>query len=117
MGRLYSSGYNDGINFESRTLMKEDLSEVRYDDALNSSPTRSVYTLPSKLSGNEPKFIAEYFDYYKTKRGYHPRSVHSNSAWSVFNQLAVANSPLSLFLGEIVQPLLVTRTKLSCAIF
>ena len=117
MSRLYSSGYDDGINFEGRTLMKEDLSEVRYDDALNSSPTRSIYTLPFKLSGNEPKFIAEYFDYYKTKRGYHPRSVNSNSAWSVFNQLAVANSPLSLFLGEIVQPVLVIQGQNSHALF
>lgn len=97
--------------------MKEDLSKVRYDDALNSSPTRSVYTLPFKLSGSEPKFIAEYFDYYKTKRGYHPRSVNSNSAWSVFNQLAVANSPLSLFLGEIVQPVLVIQGQNSHALF
>lgn len=117
MSRLYSSGYDDGINFEGRTLMKEDLSEVRYDDALNSSPTRSIYTLPFKLSGNEPKFIAEYFDYYKTKRGYHPRSVNSNSAWSVFNQLAVANSPLSLFLGEIIQPVLVIQGQNSHALF
>lgn len=109
MSRLYSSGYNGEVNFEGRAMMREDLSEVRYDDALNSSPTRSAHTLPSKLSRNEPKFIADYFDYYKTKRGYHPRSVYSNSAWGVFNQLAVANSPLSPFLGEISQPVLVIQ--------
>lgn len=117
MSRLYGSGYNDSVNFDGRALMKEDLSEVRYEDALRSAPTRSAYTLPSKLSGNEPKFIAEYFDYYKTKRGYHPRSVYSNSAWSAYNQLAVANFSLSPFLGEITQPVLVIQGQNSHSLF
>ena len=38
--------------------------------------------LPDSITGEEPQFVKDYFDYYKTNRGFHVRSINSNGAWS-----------------------------------
>ena len=65
-------------------------------------------TLPEKLKGNEPQFVADYFDYYKTPRGFHPRSINSNSAWNATNPWSFMNMPLLTYIKEISpRPLLI----------
>jgi hypothetical protein len=47
--------------------------------------------LPEKLTGNESQFVKEYFDYYKTTRGFHPRAFNSNTSWTATTPLAIIN--------------------------
>jgi uncharacterized protein len=57
--------------------------------------------LPEKLTGNEPQFVKEYFDYYRTPRGFHPRSLNSNSGWTTTNAISFMNTPLLTYIKEI----------------
>lgn len=101
MTRVMSKGYNDVVTLEQRTKTLEQLGEQRWKDAENGTPARSTNNLPEKLTGNEPKFIAEYQNYYKTPRGFHPRSINSNSAWTATNPLSFMNMPLLTYVKEI----------------
>lgn len=101
MTRVMSKGYNDSMTLEERTKMLERLSQQRWDDAKKGTPTNGPRNLPEKLVGNEPQFVVDYFDYYRTNRGFHPNSVNSNGAWLLTNPLSFMNMPLLTYLKEI----------------
>ena len=61
----------------------------------------STNNLPEKLTGNEPQFVVDYFNYYKTARGFHPRSINSNGAWTATNPWSFMNMPLLTYIKEI----------------
>jgi fermentation-respiration switch protein FrsA (DUF1100 family) len=79
----------------------EQLSEQRWKDAENETPTLAPKGLPDKIEGNDPQFVKDYFDYYKTERGFHPRSLNSNSSWTVTNPLSFMNMPILTYVKEI----------------
>lgn len=53
------------------------------------------------MQGDEPQFVKEYFDYYKTPRGFHSRSLNSNSAWTATTPISFMNMPLLTYIKEI----------------
>ena len=53
------------------------------------------------LPENAPFFVKDYYDYYKTSRGYHPRSLNSNEGWNVTSALPFLNMPLLQYSHEI----------------
>lgn len=57
--------------------------------------------MPDSLPDDTPFFMKDYFDYYKTKRGYHVRSLNSNEGWNVTNSLSFMNMPILRYAGEI----------------
>lgn len=101
MTRVMSKGYNDSTTLEQRTKMLEDLSQQRWKDAENGKPGDGPRNLPEKLKGDEPQFVVDYFNYYRTPRGFHPNSVNSNGAWLVTNPLSFMNMPLLSYIKEI----------------
>lgn len=101
MSRVMANGYYDKLTTEERTKMLEQLSEQRWTDAEKGTPTPGNRNLPEKLEGNEPQFVKEYFDYYRTPRGFHPRSLNSNGAWNITNPLSFMNMPLLTYIKEI----------------
>lgn len=108
MTRVMSKGYFDKQTLEQRTALLEKLSEQRWVDAEKNETTPGPAGLPSKLNGDEPLFVKQYFDYYKTKRGFHPRSINSNSSWTVTNPLSFMNMPILTYIKEISpRPLLI----------
>jgi fermentation-respiration switch protein FrsA (DUF1100 family) len=99
MSRLMARGYNDKVTLEERTSTLEQLSRQRWDDAAKGSP---AYGPPmNELKGGEAQFLVDYHDYYKTPRGFHPRSVNSNGSWTVTNPLSFMNMPLLTYIKEI----------------
>lgn len=71
-------------------------------------PALSSLGLPDALSGEEPQFVQEYFDYYKTERGFHPRSINSNGYWTITSPISLMNMPILTYIEEISpRPLLV----------
>lgn len=48
-----------------------------------------------------PFFVKDYHDYYKTPRGYHPRSLNSTGGWNVTSPLSLLNAKLLAYAGEI----------------
>lgn len=99
MTRLMSKGYNDSVTLEQRTQMLEQLGRQRWQDAEKNAPTYGPVSL--ELKGDEPQFIVEYADYYKTKRGFHPRAVNSNAAWTLTTPLSFMNMPILSYIKEI----------------
>ncbi|HEY9247499.1 MAG TPA: alpha/beta hydrolase [Rariglobus sp.] len=99
MTRVMSKGYNDSVTLAQRTQMLEQMSQQRWADAEKGSPTYGPGM--NELKGGEPQFLVDYHDYYKTPRGFHPRAVNSNGAWSVTNPLSFMNMPILTYIAEI----------------
>lgn len=101
MSRVISKGYNDVVTPEQRTKTLEDLSQQRWKDAENGDMAYPAAHLPEKLTGKEPQFVVDYFNYYKTSRGYHERSVNSTKGWRLTSALSFMNMPLLTYIREI----------------
>ena len=100
MSRVMSNGYNDSTTKKQRSAALEQLSQQRWQDAEAGKPALGPVSL--ELKGGEPQFVQEYAAYYKsTKRGFHPRAINSNSAWTITNPLSFMNMPLLSYIDEI----------------
>lgn len=107
MTRVMSKGYNDSVTLEQRTQMLEQLGEQRWKDAEAGKFSYGT-KLNGDLKGNEPQFVKNYFDYYRTPRGYHERSVNSTGSWTATNPLSFMNMPILSYIKEISpRPLLI----------
>lgn len=108
MARVMAKGYFDSMTAEDRSKLLDQLAEQRWTDAEKGESALAPQGLPSELTGDEPQFVAEYFDYYKTPRGFHPRSINSNGSWTATTALSFMNMPLLTYIGEISpRPILV----------
>ena len=101
MSRVMANGYFDSLTPEQRAETLEQLGQQRWKDAEQGTYAASTNNLPEKLKGNEPPFVADYFNYYKTARGFHPRSINSNGAWTATNAWSFMNMPLLTYIKEI----------------
>jgi fermentation-respiration switch protein FrsA (DUF1100 family) len=101
MSRVMAKGYFDKLTLDERTKLLEQLSGQRWADAEKGTPAPSTNNLPEKLQGNEPPFVVDYFNYYKTPRGFHPNSINSNGAWTATSPLSFMNMPLLTYIKEI----------------
>lgn len=101
MSRVMAKGYYDKLPLEERTQMLEKMSLQRTEDAKKGSPTLGSRILPEKLQGNEPQFVVDYFNYYRTPRGFHPRSLNSNGAFTATTAISFMNMPLLTYIKEI----------------
>lgn len=101
MSRVNAKGYYDKMTIEERTKALEWLSDQRWKDAENGTPAPSTNNLPEKLLGGEPQFVVDYFNYYKTPRGFHPRSINSAGAWTATTPMSLMNMPLLTYIKEI----------------
>ena len=101
MSRVNAKGYFDSTTPEQRTQMLEQMSQQRWVDAENGTAALSGVGLPSEIKGDEPEFVQGYFNYYKTDRGFHPRSINSNSSWTVTTPISLMNMPIMSYINEI----------------
>jgi fermentation-respiration switch protein FrsA (DUF1100 family) len=101
MSRVNAKGYFDSTTPEQRTQMLEQMSQQRWEDAENGEPALTPNGLPDSLTGEEPQFVKDYFDYYKTERGFHPRSINSNSSWTITTPISLMNMPILTYIDEI----------------
>lgn len=101
MTRVNANGYFDS----------EDTSDARFEKKKAMSAQRTVdykngtYALAGgvvdPLPEDAPQFVKDYYAYYKTERGYHPRSLNSNSGWNVTSSLSFMNMPILQYSHEI----------------
>lgn len=92
MTRVAAKGYNDSIDENARYEMLKQLNNQRTQDYKNGTYA-GADGLPEKLTGQEPQFVQDYFNYYKTPRGFHPRSINSNGKWNTTSSLGLINQP------------------------
>lgn len=101
MTRVMSKGYNDSVKPEQRTKTLEALGQQRWEDFEAGKPADGPRNLPETLKGDELQFVKEYFDYYRTPRGFHVNSLNSNGAWLVTNPISFMNMPILSYVKEI----------------
>ncbi|MFD1604435.1 alpha/beta hydrolase [Flavobacterium artemisiae] len=101
MTRVMSKGYNDVVTSEQRTKNLEQLGLQRWKDAESGNFASSANNLPEKITGSEQQFVKEYFDYYKTPRGFHVRSINSNASWTATMPISFMNMPILSYIKEI----------------
>lgn len=106
MSRVNANGYFDSMDAKARYKLKESLNTQRTKDFKNGTFAKAD-GLPQKLSGDEPQFIKDYFDYYKTPRGFHSRSINSNGNWNLTSSLSFINMPILAYSSEIQSPVLI----------
>lgn len=99
MSRVMSKGYNDTVTLQERTAMLEKLGQQRWKDAERGAS--ELGPVMNEIKGGEPQFLVDYADYYKKPRGFHPRSINSNSSWTLTNPLSFVNFPLLSYIKEI----------------
>lgn len=110
MSRVTANGYfdfdKDAATIASeRQANREALNRQRTADYKAGSYTRAggVVEDPSTF----PQFVKDYYAYYKTKRGYHKRSLNSNAGWNATSALSFMNMPLLCYSKEIQTPVLI----------
>ncbi len=106
MTRVAAKGYNDSIDENARYEMLKQLNNQRTKDYKNGTYA-GADGLPEKLTGQEPQFVQDYFNYYKTPRGFHSRSINSNGKWNTTSSLGLINQPALQRSGEIRNAVLV----------
>ncbi len=107
MTRVSAKGYFDEADSpEARFEMKKALNAQRTEDYRN-----GTYALAGgvvdPLPEDAPFFVKDYYDYYKTDRGYHVRSLNSNSGWNMTSSLSFINMPILAYSDEIQSAVLV----------
>ena len=100
MTRVMSKGYSDAVTLEQRTKMLEQLGQQRWKDAENGTFAYGPEGNKA-LKGDEPQFLKDYYDYYRTKRGFHKRSVNSGNSWTATTPLSFMNMPILTYIKEI----------------
>ncbi len=101
MTRVNAKGYFDN----------DDSEEARYaaKQALNAQRIKDYKAGSYELGGgvvdplpeDAPFFVKDYYDYYKTPRGYHARSLNSNDGWNKTSSLSFINMPILTYSNEI----------------
>ncbi len=106
MTRVSAKGYNDSIDENTRFEIKQSLNKQRIED-FKSGKYKGADGLPEKLTGKEPQFVKDYWEYYKTKRGFHSRSINSNGKWNITSSISLINQPILNYASEIKSAVLV----------
>ena len=101
MSRVSQNGYHDdGDSKEARNEMRKALAEQRLKDYQSGSYERAggvVDPMPEEAAW----YFKQYHAYYKTKRGYHERSLNSNEGWNKTSSLPWLNAGFLKFINEI----------------
>lgn len=116
MSRVTANGYFDAMDEDQRYQMKEQLNAQRTVDYKNGTYALAG-GLPDEVPENAPFFLKDYFDYYKTKRGYHARSLNSNGGWNVTSSLSFANMPIHCYASEIRNAVLIIHGEKAHSVY
>lgn len=108
ISRCTANGYYDEAdNAASRRQMRKSLNAQRSLDIKNGRYERTI--MNPEPTDDAPQFMKDYFDYYKTRRGYHPRSINSGQGWNVTSNLSFLNAPILAYADEIESAVLLVH--------
>lgn len=101
MTRVNAKGYFDAADSaDARYETKKALNAQRTEDYKNGTYARAGGVV-DPLPEDAPFFVKDYYDYYKTERGYTERSLNSNDGWNVTSSLSFLNMPILHYSSEI----------------
>lgn len=100
MSRVNANGYFDAMDADARYELKKTLNAQRTRDYKNGTFARAGGVV-DPLPEDAPFFVKDYYDYYKTERGYSERSLNSNEGWNTTSALSFINMPILSYSDEI----------------
>ena len=100
MSRVNANGYFDVMDADARYELKKTLNAQRTKDYKNGTFARAGGVV-DPLPEDAPFFVKDYYDYYKTERGYSERSLNSNEGWNTTSALSFINMPILNYSDEI----------------
>ncbi|MCI8933745.1 MAG: alpha/beta hydrolase [Clostridiaceae bacterium] len=106
MSRVNANGYFDAeASEEARYAKRKTLNAQRITDYKNGEYALGGVADP--LPEDASSFVKDYYDYYKTPRGYHPRPLNSNGGWNITGCMSFLNQPILAYTDEIRSAVLV----------
>ena len=107
MSRIAAKGYFDEQDSpEARQAQRRAYADQRTRDYAAGTYERAGGVV-DPLPEDAPFFVRDYYDYYKTPRGYHPRSLNSNEGWNVIGTMSFLNQPILAYTDEIENAVMV----------
>ena len=109
MTRVNANGYYDSEDSpEQRNAKRKAMAEQRTADYRSGSYTRAGGVV-DPLPDDAPLFVKEYYDYYKTPRGYHERSGNSTDGWNITSSLPFMNFKFFEYAGELESAVMIVH--------
>ena len=106
MSRIAGNGYFDGADSDdARYNARVAINAQRTADYKAGGYARAGGVV-DPLPDDAPEFVKDYYAYYKTDRGYHPRSLNSNAGWATTASTSLMNTRLFTYAREIRTPVL-----------
>ncbi|MET8981471.1 alpha/beta hydrolase [Streptomyces sp. NPDC004539] len=121
MSRSMSRSYQDSYTPEQRHEVVDHLSRQRWADVDSGTFARGLHEVPFDEDGHlitagtlfpetlpeDPNpVLARFFEYYRTERGSHPRSINSTTAWTATTPQAFFAFPLMANIDLLTRPAL-----------
>ena len=107
MCRVNGNGYFDENDSEEARYAARKAMAAERTKAARSGKLTQAGGVVDPLPADAPQFVKDYYDYYKTSRGYHPRSGNSNDGWHTFGCQAYSNARFLYYINEIRSAVLI----------
>ena len=107
MTRVNANGYFDSEDSEEARYEKRAAMCAQRLEDLRNGEYKLGGGVVDPLPEDAPYFVKDYYDYYKTDRGYHERSLNSNGGWNVIGCESFVNQPILQYSNEIRSAVLI----------
>ncbi len=109
MTRVTANGYFDADNSaEKRNAARAVMATQRTEDCRRGAYKRAGGVV-DPLPEDAPQFVKDYYDYYKTPRGYHERSGNSTDGWNATSALPFMNFKFYDYADELESAVLIVH--------
>ena len=106
MSRIAREGYFGSADSEEARNAQRQAWAAQRTEEYRTGDYKRAGGVVDPLPDDAPWFVKDYHDYYKTQRGYHPRSGNSTDGWNITGTMSFLNQPLLDMAGEIKTPVL-----------
>ncbi len=107
MSRIAAKGYFDSYDSEEARMEQRKAFAAQRTADYKAGFYKRAGGVVDPLPEDAPFFVKDYYDYYKTERGYHPRSLNSNDGWNIIGTMSFINQPLLAYASEIENAVMV----------
>lgn len=109
MARIAAKGYFDAGDSEAERHAQRTALNVQRTADYRTGHYARAGGVADPLPEDAPFFVRDYYDYYKTPRGYHPRSLNSNDGWNVTGTMSFLNQSILHYANEIRSAVLIVH--------
>ena len=107
MTRVNAKGYFDAEDSEEERYKKKAVLNAQRTKDFKNGTYALAGGVADVIPDDAPFFVKDYYDYYKTERGYHKRSLNSNGGWNVTGCISFMNQPILRYSKEIRSAVLI----------